>query len=119
MAAAKEFVLGVDIGTSKIAAAAVDPDGQLPHCTVARETGADIPFDDPERKEQDPAQIRKVLFQVLEETLRRPELSGRRLRSIGLTGQMHGIIGLDEHGEPLTNLVTWQDGRGNRLRSSP
>ena len=35
----------------------------------------------------------------------------RRVRSVGLTGQMHGVVLLDAAGEPVSPLVTWQDGR--------
>ena len=33
--------------------------------------------------------------------------------SIGVTGQMHGIVYLDEQGIPVSNLTIWQDGRGD------
>lgn len=33
--------------------------------------------------------------------------------SIGLTGQMHGILYLDHKGRCISPLYTWQDGRGN------
>ncbi len=33
--------------------------------------------------------------------------------SIGLTGQMHGILYLDEQGRAVSPLYTWQDQRGN------
>ena len=32
---------------------------------------------------------------------------------IGVTGQMHGILYIDEAGNALSPLYTWQDGRGN------
>ena len=37
-----------------------------------------------------------------------PEVS-----SIGLTGQMHGILYVDREGRCISPLYTWQDGRGN------
>ena len=33
---------------------------------------------------------------------------------IGITGQQHGILYLDENGNLLSPLYTWQDGRGNQ-----
>ena len=33
---------------------------------------------------------------------------------IGLTGQMHGIVYINEEGSPVSPLYTWQDGRGDR-----
>lgn len=33
--------------------------------------------------------------------------------SIGFTGQMHGVLYVDENGKAVTPLYTWQDGSGN------
>ena len=33
------------------------------------------------------------------------------IASIGITGQMHGIVYLDADGNPVSPLYTWQDGR--------
>lgn len=35
------------------------------------------------------------------------------METIGLTGQMHGILYIDEDGNCVSPLYTWQDGRGN------
>lgn len=35
--------------------------------------------------------------------------------SIGITGQMHGIVYLDENGKAVSPLYTWQDASGNRV----
>jgi sedoheptulokinase len=35
--------------------------------------------------------------------------------AIGITGQMHGILYLDERGNPVSPLYTWQDRRGEEL----
>lgn len=37
------------------------------------------------------------------------------IKGIGVTGQMHGILYLNEQGEAVSPLYTWQDGRGNQL----
>ena len=35
------------------------------------------------------------------------------VKQIGLTGQMHGIVYLDQEGSCVSPLYTWQDGRGD------
>ena len=50
-------------------------------------------------------QALRLLDQLLE---RYPQTA-----SIGLTGQMHGIVYLDREGRCISPLYTWQDGRGN------
>lgn len=34
--------------------------------------------------------------------------------SIGITGQMHGIVYLNKEGSPVSNLINWQDKRGDK-----
>ena len=33
--------------------------------------------------------------------------------SIGVTGQMHGILYLNSDGQAVSNLINWQDKRGD------
>ena len=46
---------------------------------------------------------------ILEEYLSEQE----DIVSIGVTGQMHGIVYVDENGVAVSPLYTWQDGRGD------
>ena len=58
---------------------------------------------------QDVNKIVEKTREVLEGLLHAyPEVS-----SIGLTGQMHGILYVDREGRCISPLYTWQDGRGN------
>lgn len=108
-------ILGIDCGTSKIAAVLIDPDNQAVLATRSAETLADIPGNPPSRKEQDVATTASVFGRVVTEILSSRKV---RLSSIGLTGQAHGIVGLDEKGNPLTPYVTWEDGRGEEVSGS-
>lgn len=98
--------LGLDIGTSKIAAVLLD-DGRFVRAVVSRPHRAQLPAPDG-RAEQDVA--------VLEETAWRcvkalpADLRGQ-VRAVGLTGQMHGILLADAEGRAVSPLVTWQDRR--------
>jgi sedoheptulokinase len=101
-------LLGIDFGTSKVAAVLVNiADGNLVGAS-SRSTEAYLPLES-YKKEQDIKKIEAALYACIEELL-----SGRNVHvvSCGLTGQMHGILGLDDGGRPVTNFVTWQDGRG-------
>lgn len=35
------------------------------------------------------------------------------VKTIGITGQMHGVLYIDKGGKAVSNLINWQDGRGN------
>ncbi|UCF97276.1 MAG: hypothetical protein JSV89_19195 [Spirochaetaceae bacterium] len=104
-----EGILGIDCGTSKIAVALIEPTTRTVLDIRSADTRADIPCDPVSHKEQDVEVTINVFRRLVTETLRAHKV---RLLSIGLTGQAHGILGLDQNGNALTNYVTWQDGRG-------
>jgi sedoheptulokinase len=105
----QEAILGIDCGTSKIAVALIDPENRLVLDIKSAETLADLPGNPSSRREQDVSAIVAVFRRLLTETLKSHNI---RLLSIGLTGQAHGILGLDRRGRALTHYVTWEDGRG-------
>jgi sedoheptulokinase len=101
--------LGLDIGTTSLAAVAVDQSGKL--CALATApNGSAVAGLPAGRAEQDPAVIRSSALDLL----------GRVARVIpeppvclGLTGQMHGVLLADAGLRPLTTLISWQDRRAN------
>jgi sugar (pentulose or hexulose) kinase len=101
--------LSLDLGTTSIAAVAVDHLGKLvARATVANSSSVNgLPAG---HAEQDPVQLRALAFQCLRELaaqLPTPPVC------LGITGQMHGGLLVDARRKPLTNLVTWQDRRAN------
>lgn len=98
--------LGIDIGTTKVAAVLADGDGRL-QAAASRPHGAGRPAP-PGRAEQDAAALLETAWAVVREL---PADLRRRASSVGLTGQMHGVVLLDASGDPVSPLVTWQDGR--------
>ncbi|HOW70977.1 MAG TPA: FGGY family carbohydrate kinase [Phycisphaerae bacterium] len=99
-------ILGLDIGTTTICGVGVSTSGEL-LVSVERPNDSAVAGLPTGRAEQDPRRIRERVLEVL------AELGGRisDVAGIGITGQMHGMMCLDEGAEPLGNLVTWQDGR--------
>lgn len=103
-----DLIMGIDIGTSKTAVSMVDPNKYKIIKTVEEETPY-LPSEEPWRREQSPIKIATVIRTLIKNTLNEAD----RIVAIGITGQMHGILGLDANGKPITNFVTWQDDRGN------
>ena len=101
--------LGIDIGTTSISMVLLDEDtGAL----VARETVNHAAFIDDGcavGKVQDAGRIVAI---ALEKYASLVAAHGRPC-CIGLTGQMHGMLYVDEDGKAVSPLYTWQDGRGN------
>ena len=101
--------LGLDIGTTTISAVVVKTDEREIEkaYTISNDSfiGTDLPWE----KIQEPEIIMRKVFQLLDEIFE----NYQDIHTIGLTGQMHGIVYLDENGKHIGPLYTWQDGRGN------
>lgn len=100
-------LVGVDIGTSATKALAVDRHGRV----VGRAEccyGTRRPR--PGFSEQDPEDWVRAASQALSEI--------GRVRPAGLafTGQMHGLVLLDGHGQVLRPAILWNDGRAGAER---
>lgn len=101
--------LGLDIGTTTISAVVVGMEEREILKAYTIPNGSFIETDLPWEKIQDPDKIMQKALGLLEEILQEHQDIG----VIGLTGQMHGIVYLDETGKHISPLYTWQDGRGN------
>ena len=101
--------LGLDIGTTTISAVIVGMEKReiIKAYTIANDSfvQTDLLWE----KIQNLDRILEKAIGLLEEILKEHQDIG----VIGLTGQMHGIVYLDENGKHISPLYTWQDGRGN------
>ncbi|MBO5645537.1 MAG: hypothetical protein J6S59_00330 [Clostridia bacterium] len=103
----RSAIFGVDIGTTSICAVAVDPENGHLLAALTHKNRAALPTDDPWRKEQDTGMLLAEVRELIDALLAQYDPA-----AIALTGQMHGIVYVDEAGKPLSPLYTWQDGRG-------
>lgn len=95
-------LIGLDIGTSGVKALAVSPDGEVQH---SAEPGLAISSPHPGWSEQEPADWWAACEQALE------QLGASDVAGIGLSGQMHGLVLLDEQDEVLRPAILWNDQR--------
>ncbi|MBP3901390.1 MAG: hypothetical protein J6D53_08085 [Blautia sp.] len=103
-------VIGMDIGTTSISSVVMDTETgrQLTSRTIPNDTAVPGPV---WVRQQDPEQICKKCFNLVEEYKRTwPDIA-----RIGLTGQMHGMLYVDKYGNAVSLLTTWEDERGNLL----
>jgi sugar (pentulose or hexulose) kinase len=98
--------LGLDIGTGKIAAVILDSEGHV--LAVASRPHQAATSAPPGHFEQDPQKLYSVARNVVREL---PESFRKQVRSVGLTGQMHGVLLVDNQNQPVNLLITWQDQR--------
>ncbi len=99
--------IGIDIGTTSICGVLLDCDtgDVLNSITLANDSF--IKTENEWERIQDAAIIWQRAKSILD------DLSCSDVQSIGVTGQMHGIVYLNENGDCISPLYTWQDGRGD------
>ena len=104
------YAVGVDIGTTTVSGAVINLDTKaqaeffcVPNDTNIVSAGDGIHEQDPDRILEKVQDILKCITE---------KYSG--IVSVGVTGQMHGILYTDSLGNAVSDLITWQDGRGDR-----
>jgi xylulokinase len=94
-------LIGLDVGTTGVKAVAVSPDGEP---IASAEESYPLSMPHPGWSEQDPEDWRRASEKVLA-TL------GADAAGIGLSGQMHGLVCLDEQDRVLRPAILWNDQR--------
>lgn len=98
--------LGLDIGTTSVCAVLLDDRGRC--AFTATEPNR---FAHAEENGERTQEIEKILT-LCENLYTRAKEHGA-ISSVGVSGQMHGILYVDENGKSLSPLYSWQDGKGN------
>lgn len=99
--------LGIDLGTGSVKAAAFDDAGQ-PVAMASRAYAVTAPH--PGWAESDP---REWLDATIEVTSKVLADSGVLPQGVGFSGQMHGVVVVDEALEPLRPAILWADTRSS------
>ena len=99
--------LGIDVGTGGTRAVVIDPDGTV----VASASAEHIPFAStrPGWAEQDPDDWWRATVTVVREVL--SQTSPDEIKAVGLSGQMHGLVLLDQSDKVLRPAIIWCDQR--------
>ena len=102
-------VLGIDIGTGGSRAVVVGDDGGV----IASATVEHVPFASPGPAwaEQDPADWWRAAQSAVRDVLSLSGVAPKSITAIGLSGQMHGAVLLDEHDEIVRPSIIWCDQR--------
>jgi xylulokinase len=96
-------LVGLDVGTTGVKAIAVAPDGEV----LARaEQAYPLATPRPGWSEQDPEHWWRASEAALADVS-----AGREIAGIGLSGQMHGLVALDERDRVIRPAILWNDQR--------
>jgi xylulokinase len=105
------YYLGIDVGTSAVKAIIVDGH-QLP----LAEAAIPLEISRPRNRwsEQNPETWWQAVRAAIEQLRTQVPAIFADIRGIGLSGQMHGAVLLDDHDRPLRPAILWNDGRSFR-----
>ncbi|MEG1985165.1 MAG: xylulokinase [Oscillospiraceae bacterium] len=103
-----EYLLGIDVGTSGTKTVLFDKNGSA----VASNT-VEYPMLQPQNgwAEQKPDDWWNAVCRTTSEVVRGSGVNPSDIRGVGISGQMHGLVMLDENGEVIRNSIIWCDGR--------
>ena len=102
------YFLGIDTSTTSSKAILVDEHGEV--VTVASSSHT-LQTPKPLWSEQDPREWWEAVSASIRLVLENTGISAESIRAIGLTGQMHGLVLLDEVGNVLRPAILWNDQR--------
>ena len=102
------FFLGIDTSTTSSKALLIDEQGNV---TAVASHPHTLQTPRPLWSEQDPREWWEAVSASIRSVLEQAGISGERIEAIGLTGQMHGLVLLDEAGNVLRPAILWNDQR--------
>jgi xylulokinase len=102
-------VLGIDVGTGGSRVVVVTDDGRV----IASATVEHAPFSSPQTgwADQEPEDWWRASRQAIREALSASTIEASSIRAIGLSGQMHGAVLVDETGAVVRPAIIWCDQR--------
>lgn len=102
------YLLGIDLGTSSLKAAVLDTDG----CLLAV-AGQEYAIASPVQgwAEQDPGLWYQAACTAVRQALRQADIRAQDVLALGLSGQMHSLVCLDDSWQPLRPAILWADQR--------
>jgi xylulokinase len=103
-----KYVIGVDLGTSAVKILLVDQSG-----TVCKEISKSYPLiiEKSGYSEQNPEEWLEKTSVGLAELIEQFEGDVSDIEGISFSGQMHGLVLLDENNQVLKNAILWNDTR--------
>jgi xylulokinase len=102
------YFLGIDVSTTSSKALVIDDQGKVIAVASSPHT---LQTPKPLWSEQDPGEWWQAVAQSVREVLKKTGIDGSCIAAVGLTGQMHGLVLLDNSGRVLRPAILWNDQR--------
>lgn len=102
-----QYTIGVDIGTSGAKAIALSIRGE--QLFVSTTSYSPVKSEHTDWHELDPDVLLEAFVYVTSSIVK--ELKDHQLVGVSFSTAMHGLVCVDENGQPISNLITWADQR--------
>jgi xylulokinase len=102
------YFLGIDVSTTGAKALLIDSAGEVVGSVT---TPLSLSTPQPLWSEQNPLDWWDGVVMSIRGVLAQSEIDGEAVTAIGLTGQMHGLVILNERGDVLRPAILWNDQR--------
>ncbi len=108
----KDYLIGIDIGTSACKVAIFDKNG-----TVVSSASGDYPvyYLHQGWAQQKPDEWWSAVCFAIQKCLKRGQISGDRIAGVGIDGQSWSAIAIDQEGNVLTDTPIWMDTRAQEI----
>ncbi len=108
----KQYLLGIDVGTSACKAAVFERDGRV----AASGTGEyPVYYPHPGWAEQDPNDWWKGVCEAVKKALKSGAVDPAKIAGVGIDGQSWSAVALNRDGQVLTNTPIWMDMRAEKI----
>jgi gluconokinase len=104
----KTWFLGIDLGTGSCKSIVVDEVGNVLGFGVGKYRGETVQN---RWKEQDPEALLTGMIHSVWAAIEAAEVPDQGCAGLSIGGALHSLLAVDDHGRPLTNLMTWADDR--------
>jgi sedoheptulokinase len=112
------IIVSLDIGTSKICVLAYSLSDRIVLKSVSKDNNSLVRLLDKQYHEQSIPAILNIVFDSLKELLSGESVDAQSVSGVVVTGQMHGVLLVNGKFEPITNLITWRDGRSFEIANA-
>ena len=102
------YFLGIDLGTSSVKVLAINDKSEIIG-DVSKEYPVYFPKD--KWAEQNPDDWWEKTVEAIKELIQKYNIPNNEIRSIGFSGQMHGLVALDSDNKVLFPAILWCDNR--------
>jgi gluconokinase len=102
------WFIGIDLGTGSCKSIVVDEEGRVLGFGSAEYSGLQA---QDRWQEQDPRGILNAAVDSAGSAVAESEVRPQACAGLSIGGALHSVLALDGHGDPLTGVITWADGR--------